>query len=51
MVFNVDKCMRLHVGHSYPSVTYGIDGVEIKNVKVEQHLDVIMGCTIDSSLQ
>ena len=30
MPFNADKCKRLHVGHSYPSVNYNIGGVERK---------------------
>ena len=30
MPFNADKCKRLHVGHSYPSVNYSIGGVERK---------------------
>ena len=29
MLFNADECKRLHVGHSYHSVTYSIGGVEI----------------------
>ena len=51
MLFNADKCIRLHVGHSYHSVNYSIGGVEIKNVMVEKDLCVTMGCTMDSSLQ
>ena len=33
MLFNADKCKRLHDGHSYHSVNHSIGGVEIKNVK------------------
>ena len=51
MPLNADKCIRLHVGHSYPSVNYSIGGVEIKNVKAEKDLCVTIGCTMDSSLQ
>ena len=32
MLFNADKCKCLHVGHSYPSVSYSTGDVEIKNV-------------------
>ena len=49
MVFNADKCNRLHVGHSYPCVNYSIDGVEIKNVMAENDLGVTIGCAMDSS--
>ena len=51
MPFNADKCKRLHVWHSYPSVNYSIGLVEIKKVKAEKHLGATIGCTIDSSLQ
>ena len=51
MLFNADKCMRLHVGHSHPSVNCSIGGVEIRNVKAEKDLGVTIGCAIDSSLQ
>ena len=51
MLFNADKCRRLHMGHSYPSVNYSISGVEIKNVKAEKDLGVAICCTIDPRLQ
>ena len=51
MLFNADKCSRLHVGHSYQSFNYSIGGVEIRYVKAEQDLGVSMGYTINSSLQ
>ena len=51
MLFNADKCKHLHVAHSYPSVTYSIGCVEIKNVETEEDYGVTIGCTVDSSLQ
>ena len=51
MLFNADKCNRLHVGHSYHSVNYSIGVVEKKNVEGEKDLGVALGCTLDSSLQ
>ena len=51
MPFNADKCKRLHVGHSYPSVNYGISCVKIKNVEAKIDLGITIGCAIDSSLQ
>ena len=49
MLFNADKCKCLHVGHSYLSVNYSVSGVQIKNVKAEKVLGVIIGCALDSS--
>ena len=51
MLFNADKCKRLHVGHSYPSVNYSVSGVEIWNVMAEKDFCAAIGCTMDSSLQ
>ena len=51
MIFNADKCMRLHVGRSYPSVNYSISGVEKKNVKVEKDLGVTISYALDTILQ
>ena len=36
MLFNADKCKRLHVGHSYPCINYSIGGVETNNVETEK---------------
>ena len=36
MLFNADKCKRLHVGHSYHNVDYSIGGAEIKKVTAEK---------------
>jgi len=42
MLFSVEKCKVLHMGHNNPHVDYLMDGVQLQKVSDEKDLGVIV---------
>ena len=42
MLFNIEKCQVMHIGHNNVEASYMMDGTAIQVVEEEQDLDVVV---------
>ena len=42
MMFNIDKCKCLHIGHGNSRTTYQLGGTEVPTATRENHLGIIV---------
>ncbi len=51
MLFNVDKCKVMHIGHGNPRVKYNLDGKNLQEVELEKDLGIIIDSSAKPSRQ